>query len=154
MWNSQGTPEREDGLVMKDVLWNHLEEGKEVWVTGHSKGGALATTAAARLVLGTEDRKCHARDKLRYLSVLTFNAPKALRKPLAGKYQSEIDRLSIKHLRLFNKGDIIRRLPPLPELYHVGKEKQFARKRNSILWTAIAIGGVIGTLGSFIGNET
>lgn len=153
MWDCQGTPKREDGLRMKDVLWNHLEDGKKVWITGHSKGGALATTAAARLVLGTkEGRNSRTRDKLCYLSVLTFNAPKALCKPLAGRYQSEIERLSVNHLRLFNKGDVVRLTPPLVCLCHVGTAKQFVRKRNSNDWIIIAIGGVTVPVCAFIGS--
>lgn len=37
---------------LRSLIWRQLNAGNRVWLTGHSKGGAVATTAASRLLLG------------------------------------------------------------------------------------------------------
>lgn len=54
-----------------------LNRGYQVWLTGHSMGGAVAHTAAALLLCGEESRQ--RRNDLSKLSIMTFNAPMALK---------------------------------------------------------------------------
>ncbi|CAM9916357.1 unnamed protein product [Ectocarpus sp. 12 AP-2014] len=139
MWKHPGTPAERDGPTMEETVWEHLISDNEVWITGHSKGGALATTAAARLVLGEEDAAHsprHAPEKLSNLSVLTINAPMALRQPLAEKYDEKIQPslLDVTHRRLFNKADGVRNVPPkfpYPDLRHVGTAEEHGQTRES-----------------------
>jgi len=37
---------------LRGLIWRQLNAGNRVWLAGHSKGGAVATTAASRLLLG------------------------------------------------------------------------------------------------------
>lgn len=110
------------------MIWRQLEEGGRVWLTGHSRGGAVATTAASRLVLG--DSACDTRQRdtswelssaLKRLSVFTFNAPKALNGPLAKEYNMKLNDIGTLHLRFETPGDIVVGLPPSMCLsQHVG----------------------------------
>ena len=106
-----------------------------MWLAGHSKGGAVATTAASRLVLGdsAQDDSLPARVRrprdssrelssaLKRLSIFTFNAPKALNGPLAEEYEAKTKDHGILHLRFETQGDIVVNLPPSwLGLEHVG----------------------------------
>eukprot|EP00903_Cladosiphon_okamuranus_P012108 g11361.t1 len=124
------------------MIWRHLNKGGRVWLTGHSKGGAVATTAASRLVLGdsAQDNTLPARVRrpaepsrelssaLKRLSVFTFNAPKALNRPLAEEYEKKIREMGMLHLRFETEGDVVVGLPPpCLRLEHVGRPVPHAR---------------------------
>lgn len=121
---------------MEQVIWEHLatvDDGK-VWITGHSKGGAIATTAAARVVVRKADSPQLSPEQLRQLgslSVLSFNAPKALSAPLAEEYDGLIQQLGINHRRIFNKADSVRKLPLQAILRHVGTPEADDRAGSS-----------------------
>lgn len=115
-----------------------------MWLTGHSKGGAVATTAASRLLLGDSvvdsdllDPAVRRHDpfiqqsdgrvafdtggSLKRLSVITFNAPMAFAKPLAESYDLVLAHVRGEHVRFEQKSDIIRKLPPGSDMAHVGE---------------------------------
>lgn len=117
---SSGTVRREPVQV---IVRDWLAKGKRVWITGHSKGGALATAAAYRLVCGDSPRRFN-RDNLRHLSVLTYNAPKAVRITAAERYNSEIRSLGVTHRTMYNPEDSVRNLPPFASLCHVGTDER------------------------------
>ncbi|CAN0019006.1 unnamed protein product [Ectocarpus fasciculatus] len=162
IWDSPADDERlsNDALTMRQILWKQFNENNGVWISGHSKGGALATTCAARLVLGRV--RDDSRDKLRQLSVLTFNAPKALCERLATDYERSIRRLGVTHRRLFNEADRVRDAPPFAELRHVGCEEPHGNNveilRDLHPWERVAWGvagvGVIVTGGFLVGAGT
>lgn len=108
-------------MTMKDSIICHLRRGKRVWLTGHSKGGAIATTAAARLICGQtsgmfEKQPCH-------LSIVTFNSPKAFKGQFAEVYEDALRRFRLEHLRVEHKADVVRHLP-LKGLRHVGTKME------------------------------
>lgn len=51
-WERQGSLQSGSQDDVRDLIWRQLNRRKKVLLTGHSKGGAVATTAASRLVLG------------------------------------------------------------------------------------------------------
>ncbi|CAM9926036.1 unnamed protein product [Ectocarpus sp. 12 AP-2014] len=93
---------------LRGLIWRQLNAGNRVWLTGHSKGGAVATTAASRLLLGDSSvgGKEEAADPavrrpepdmlslrgspLSRLSVFTYNAPMAFSIPLADLYDARM----------------------------------------------------------------
>lgn len=109
---------------MEDTLWRQLASKGKLWITGHSKGGALATTAAARLLHQAPPPPHCPEANLRHLSVLSFNAPMALCDTLADDYIAKSERLRVNHRRLFNTADVIRKTPPFGRLRHVGKPEE------------------------------
>lgn len=143
-----------------------MNAGNRVWLAGHSKGGAVATTAASRLLLGDavddgslanpavrrpEDSLLTVRcGPLWRLSVFTFNAPKAFSVPLADAYDKRLAEVGAEHVRVEHRADRVRKLPPLAEMRHVGVSElvgegvlQDARVMASV---AIAAGGVAAAL--------
>lgn len=104
---------------MKESILNHLNESKPVWLTGHSKGGAVATTAAARLVCGEEAVDTFSAGSRR-LSVVTFNSPEALEPPSAEAYEEAFKRFGLHHLRIEHADDVERKVPA--GLWHVGRQ--------------------------------
>lgn len=165
VWNSPADDElsSDDGFKMRQILWQQLDEDNRVWITGHSKGGAIATTCAARLVMRPtlNDRG----NQLHQLSVLTFNAPKALRDPLATEYNLKISHLGVTHRCLYNEADFVRTLPPFAGLRHVGSEESHGegipilRSLHTREWVAVGLagvgvvasGGLILTIGTIVG---
>lgn len=88
-----------------DTLWPAIAaaldgDDSELWITGHSKGGALAVLAAARLAG-------------RHPGVITFGAP------MAGDREFAANALSQGLARYENRLDLVPLLPPL-EYAHVG----------------------------------
>ena len=90
-----------------ETLWGQLVPslrrltagGLPVFVTGHSKGGALATLASLRLL--HEERMTPA-------GIFTFGAPRAGDTQFANAYNSAIS----AHWRFENSNDIVPHLPP------------------------------------------
>jgi hypothetical protein len=95
-----------------DALWGAktlLEEirsaaegGRPIFVTGHSKGGALATLAARRLAAAGVTPS----------GVMTFGAPRAGDEAFAADYGARVDR----HWRFEHQDDVVPHLPPGPML--------------------------------------
>lgn len=73
--------------------------GLPVFVTGHSKGGALATLASIRLL---------HEEKIEPAGIFTYGAPRTGDTQFADAYNTAIQ----KHLRFENTNDIVPHLPP------------------------------------------
>lgn len=107
------------GRTMKESIVHHLNGGKPVWLTGHTKGGAVATTAAARLVCGEDAVDIFWEGSPR-LSVVTFNSPKALELPFAEAYDETFEQFGLGHLRVEHADDVVHKVPA--GLRHVGRQ--------------------------------
>lgn len=122
-----------------------------MWLTGHSKGGAVATTAASRLLLGdsVHDAFPPLREQKRVLmsrlSVFTYNAPMAFTIPLARLYDARLDEAGGEHMRFEQKADRVRKLPPGMEMSHVGDRKLEGQGVTED--TSVLIGGAITVVG-------
>lgn len=133
------------GDSMERTTLNWLGAGKDVWITGHSKGGAVATAAAFHLVMGAmRGGDCPRRRQLRRLSVVTFNAPMAVREEAGRRYDDAREELGVTHRRMHNATDFVRHSPPFVSLCHVGDEEEYGRKSDlSYLWgVALMFAGV------------
>lgn len=108
IWNAPGTG-AERGVSMRDRIVWALSTGQQVWLTGHSMGGAIATTAAALLLCGRESRH---RENLSALSVTTFNAPRALRPAHAERYDNARQDYGVRHHRIEHRADPVPSMPP------------------------------------------
>ena len=152
--------------TLREMLWRQLNAGNRVWLTGHSKGGAVATTAAARLLLGDSTRDADLSDPatrrpeesmvavaggpLSKLSVFTFNAPKAFTISLAELYEARLEEVKGEHMRFEHKADRIRQLPPDARMVHVGQRQLegggVAEDPGVLAGSAVAIGGVLAAM--------
>jgi hypothetical protein len=107
----QGFGESLEGLWPKlaQKIQARVGAGSRIYVTGHSKGGALATLAAVRLA-----------DELGLLpmAVYTYAAPRAGNGAFADHYGRTIS----ESWRFENRDDIIPHLPPGGVLRHVLRE--------------------------------
>ena len=96
-----------------DAVWGGLlpairgrNSKKPIWITGHSKGGALATLAAARL-----KSQLH----LQAETIMTFGSPRTGDQTFAQEY----DRNFRRHFRFEHEDDIVPHLPPASYLFHL-----------------------------------
>lgn len=166
IWDSLG--DAIDGYTdtLRGMIWRQLNAGNRVWLAGHSKGGAVAATAASRLLLGDavgdaalpnpalrrpEDRQLTIRyGPLSKLSVFTFNAPKSFSVPLAEAYEARLAEVGAEHVRVEHRADRVRKLPPLAEMKHVGVSQLIGEgvleDTGVVVGAAIAIGGVAAAL--------
>eukprot|EP00752_Nemacystus_decipiens_P011644 g10337.t2 len=142
IWRKPLLPDLSGSNTLRRIIWRHLNKGGRVWLVGHSKGGAVATTAATRLILGDSaqddalptrvrrpaDPSPELSNALKRLSIFTFNAPKALNAPLAEEYDKKAKDNGIIHLRFETQGDTVVNLPPpWLRLKHVGVAMPKAR---------------------------
>ncbi|CAM9919599.1 unnamed protein product [Ectocarpus sp. 4 AP-2014] len=157
--------------TVRGIIWRQLNSGGQVWLTGHSKGGAIATTASSRLVFGDSVDDAVLADPtvrrppseivdatdgsspLSKVSVLTFSAPKAFTRPVAEAYTAKMVAVQAEHMRFTNKADALRDMPPLPIMIHVGQQQEYGEqlvngKRVLLSGVALLVGGpVIGVVG-------
>jgi GTP-binding protein EngB required for normal cell division len=80
---------------IQDIINN--SNAKQICLTGHSLGGALATLAACRLI-----------NNFPPLSVYTFGSPRVGDQVFKARYERD----KIPHFRFENKNDIVPHLPP------------------------------------------
>jgi fermentation-respiration switch protein FrsA (DUF1100 family) len=85
--------------IMLRLRAEHALDGKKIYVTGHSKGGALALFAAARL---------KKEFGINTTAVYTFESPRAGTIDFAQRYNA----LGIPTFRFENRGDVVPLLPP------------------------------------------
>jgi len=104
-----------------DDIWPELEETldderRDVWFTGHSLGGAMATICAGR---------CELSDIAAVpVEVVTFGSPRVGTK----RY---VQNASITHIRWVNNNDIVTRVPPTWLRYrHTGTRMYLDRNGN------------------------
>ncbi len=100
-------------LPVKDEVLEAIEkqggfsEGKKLWITGNSLGGALANLCALWL-----RKEGHA-----VQGVYTYGAPRCGNDRFRERYENDS---SINCQRWVNDNDIVPMLPPLKEYHHVG----------------------------------
>jgi hypothetical protein len=94
-----------------DAVWPQLlpfiqtrNPQKPVWITGHSKGGALATLAAARL---------KAKHQIQADTIMTYGSPR----PGDQIFGTEYNRNFARHFRFEHEDDIVPHLPPASYLF-------------------------------------
>lgn len=104
----------------KKSIWTDVRKSpeKQVWITGHSLGGALATLAAYRLV---SDGVLDA-DQIR--GIVTFGQPRVGDRLFVAGYETLKDR----HYRFVNNCDVVTMIPP-KSLYLVSAAVEMARSK-------------------------
>ena len=107
------------GEIKKELDHNeNLKIRKDVYITGHSLGGAMATIAAAR-------------QSARVRELFTFGSPR-----VGGREFT--DYCFVRHHRFVNNNDIVTRIPPRFLMYrHDGEERYFncyGQLRNPTGW--------------------
>lgn len=96
--------------------------GKQVWVTGHSLGGALASIFTAMLLeelhtLGA----AHALDDAHSLAGLyTFGAPRVGNRAFDRQFGARAKAHDVRAYRVVNDGDAVPHVPPEPWFSHAG----------------------------------
>lgn len=144
---------------LEDSIGHALRGGRQLWLTGHSRGGAIAQISSALLVCGEESRQ--STHLLRRLSVVTFNAPMALVANDVLRYEEARRLYGVEHRRIEHRGDMIRLLPAGLGLKHGGDQEvhgetlaesgNFARTVGSAL-SAFAVGHGVQRTGSGLGS--
>lgn len=135
-WAFRGNGTAESRDTLRDMIWRQLNAGGSVWLTGHSKGGAVATTASSRLLFGDSVNDANLPDEavrrpndnmltvrsgsLSRLSVTTFNAPKAFKSEPAAMYDIASAKVGSKHVRVEHQADLVRNFPLFGGTKHVG----------------------------------
>lgn len=102
-------------LELRTLIDNLHLDGQQIWITGHSLGGALATLTAKRLNAFMEPVHC-----------VTFGQPRVGDPQFHGSYQ-------VKHHRFVNEQDLVTKLPPrgiFTRYWHVGKEELLDQAGN------------------------
>ena len=103
---------------VKDQIRAYQTRGQSVWFTGHSLGAALATLAAAEMMV--DDRPVHG--------LYTFGQPRVGDPDFADRFNQRIGGSAFRYV---NNNDIVTRVPPrhVPalklEYRHVGAMKYF-----------------------------
>ncbi|MEM9317931.1 MAG: S8 family serine peptidase [Pseudomonadota bacterium] len=90
------------------------QEGKVLWITGHSLGGALAHIAGHELI-GVHDQ----------IGLATFGQPRTVK---VGDDKLLQNRLPFGYHRVVNENDLVPRVPP--NLPHTGDYVQLGRRRR------------------------
>lgn len=101
-------------FLVRSIIQSKVRElrPKEIWITGHSLGGATATVCAIDLQFHFDPR----------ISCITFGSPKVGNKEFAESYNKRIP----NHYRVVNNGDIVEHLPRWWMGYrHVGMKLTF-----------------------------
>lgn len=114
-----GIYSQEMGEVMK--VFQEIAKDKEVTITGHSLGGALAVLAASRYKIETGVSP----------TVYTFGQPLVGDEEFAARFTQE---LPYKLYRVINKKDIVPRIPPAAAGYHhTGHPKRLSDTKTPAL---------------------
>jgi len=99
----QGEVDKIWGSVVADLARRRIN--KNLYVCGHSLGGAMATIAAGRLYSGLVDTKCE------FKQLYTFGSPRVGNR----KWLSFVKGMS--HVRCVNNNDLVPKVPPAFMLY-------------------------------------
>ncbi|RFS21802.1 lipase family protein [Chitinophaga silvatica] len=92
-------------IVRDEIVKDALNNNKPIYLTGHSKGGAIATLIARMITINKPGKK---------LKVFTFGSPRVGSSQFALKYE---DKNEIDHLRVESCGDLIPHLPLYKDEY-------------------------------------
>lgn len=97
---------------------------RDLWISGHSLGGALAVLAAARCVLGDSSTgEGRPESGLRVCGVYTYGQPRVGDWQFAAAYE---DALGLKTFRFVNRDDVVPRVPLASTGFrHVGRRFYF-----------------------------
>lgn len=97
---------------------------RDLWISGHSLGGALAVLAAARCVLGDSSTgEGLPESGLRVCGVYTYGQPRVGDWQFAAAYE---DALGLKTFRFVNRDDVVPRVPLASTGFrHVGRRFYF-----------------------------
>lgn len=120
-----GTLRDAQGQTMKAMIHEYLGNGKGVWLVGHSKGGAIAATAAARLMC------CNHTQNLHLLTVVTFNAPPAVGKEWVDECSALVTESKVLYRRFEERGDLVRKTDLVLGCGHIGVPEYFGRPFTS-----------------------
>ncbi len=82
---------------------------REIWITGHSLGGALAILLAATL----------AENNIPVAGLYTFGAPRVGDRPFAGWLNNSLQ--EVPNYRVVNEGDIVPHVPSELRFWHSGE---------------------------------
>ena len=93
-------------------------QNQQVWVTGHSLGGALAVILTATLL--ENDIPVHG--------LYTFGAPRVGDKSFARQLDNQLKNKA--HWRVVNKGDLVPHLPPEMFFCHAGNRKLLLSQKS------------------------
>ncbi len=103
-----------DGQLMDKIA--ELEgTDVQIWLTGHSLGGALATTMGARLL---KDMEAGANYNL--AGIYTFGSPRIGNGTFAAKFDETAKSRGVRVVRIRNGADIVPELPKYMGYRHVG----------------------------------
>ena len=92
------------------MLREYRNANQQVWVTGHSLGGALASLFAALLV----------EEKLPFAGLYTFASPRVGNKAFEKAMNSRAKAQGAVYYRVVNEGDAVPHVPPEPWFSHAG----------------------------------
>jgi len=113
-----------------DAVWTRIRARlkahavRDLWITGHSLGGALAVLAAARCVLGDlSTGEGRPESGLTVRGVYTYGQPRVGDWQFAAAYE---DALGLKTFRFVNRDDVVPRVPLASTGFrHVGRRFYF-----------------------------
>ena len=98
-------------LKIGEIIGRERQKRQQIWVTGHSLGGALAALLAATLL----------ENKMPVHGLYTFGAPRVGDEEFAGQLNASLRGQA--HWRVVNEGDMVPHVPPELFFSHAGKRK-------------------------------
>lgn len=110
IWETPGTTldgGEQHGSMRETILWA-LVRDFEVWITGHSLGGAVATTVAGFLLCGNNSFKLPC---ISNLHIVTFNSPRVFKTKSAQEYERSREEHDVKHRKIECMKDIVKLVP-------------------------------------------
>jgi hypothetical protein len=85
----------------------------EVWITGHSLGGALATLMSARLLRAIDEGL-----RVRLAGLVTFGSPRVGDRHFAAAFRHARQRHGVRAIRVRHQNDAVTEVPPVVLGYH------------------------------------
>lgn len=98
-------------LKIGEIIGRERQKRQQIWVTGHSLGGALAALLAATLL----------ENRIPVHGLYTFGAPRAGDEEFARQLNAALRGQA--HWRVVNEGDMVPHIPPELFFSHAGKRK-------------------------------
>lgn len=104
------------GEVMRTKLAEYKDQNVEIWVTGHSLGGGLATLMAAEIL-----RREEAGEGYKLRGVYTFGSPRVGNRAFRDKLVATAAKHGTQLVRFRNGDDVVTAVPRVAEFEHVGR---------------------------------
>jgi len=114
---------------LTQIIYQFGGKSKNIWITGHSFGGALASLYAGRLINSNH----------RVYGIYTYGSPRAGDEAFVESLNNTVIG---PHYRVVNTGDIVVHLPPEPFYSHAGKRiilKRDKRETSKQSWLLLQI---------------